>query len=229
MRNLVFIPLMILVVTTVSCNKTADYRSDSISPVQPVVDLSGDWEKDYQRSDDFNAAFKSYILYIQRKIKELQKNRDRNTSFYVDSPIMLSREAIMGLAQFTEEITRMPVLHIVQDKTGVQINQENDFAINCEFFDKQFSSRKNAYGTQNCTWNRGQLFIQINLANGLRISRQVTLSPDARELNITTTISSREATLPITVSNYYYRYTAPKDDYSCIQTLTRKNVCKKAR
>ena len=230
MKYLVFLPALILILTSASCSKAVTYRPDNISPVkQQVVDFSGDWEKNYQRSDNFEIVFKDYVATIQRLIKELQENRTRNSSLNVDSGITFSRDSIIGLAKFTEEVTRMPLLHIEQDKTSVKIDRKDDFALYCEFFDKQFSSVKNPYGTENCTWSRGQLFIQITLENGLNIVHQVTLSPDARELNITTTISSREATLPITVSNYYYRYTAPKDDYSCIQTLTRKNVCKKAR
>ena len=229
-KNLVFLPVLILLVTSVSCNKTVNYRSDSIGPVQQVVDLSGDWEKNYQRSDYFETEIKNYVLRIQNQIKELQENKKRNPSFSnVDSAITVSRESILGLARFTEEITRMPLLHIVQDKTSVQIDRENDFTLSCEFFDSQFSSKKNPYGTENCSWNRGQLFIQINLENGLNIFHQITLAPDAQELNLTTTIVSREATVPLTISNYYNRYTAPKDDYNCIQTLTRNDVCKKVK
>jgi len=227
MRSLVF--LLILTMTSVSCQKTVNYRLDSIGPVQPVVDLSGDWEKDYQRSDDFENEFQNYVARIQRQIKELQENRKRNPSFNVDNPLTVSRESILGLAKFTEEITRMPVLHIVQNKNSVQIDRENDFALYCEFFDKQITSKKNLYGTESCTWSRGQLFIQINLENGLMIAHQITLAPDARELNITTTVASREATAPLTISNYYDRYTEPEDYYKCIQTLSRNDVCKKVK
>ena len=235
MKKLIFLPVLILIATSASCYKVDDYKPDSIiSPGQAVhssrmVDFSGDWEKNYQRSDNFEIEFQNYILNIQRQIQALQENRQRDSSFNVDRAISVSRQSILGLAEFTEEITRMPVLHIVQDKTSVQIDRENDFALSCEYFDKQFSSKKNPYGTENCTWSGGQLFIRINLENGLNIVHQVTLSPDAQELNITTTTASREATVPLTISNYYYRYTAPQDDYNCIQTLSRNDVCSKAK
>lgn len=234
-KNLLFLPVLILIATSASCYKIDDYKPDSIiSPGQAVnssqlVDLSGDWEKNYQRSDDFETEFKNYVFEIQRQIKELEENRKRNPSFNVDNAITVSRQSIIGLAKFTEEITRMPVLHIVQDKTSVKINRENDFTLDCKFFNKQFSSLKTPYGTENCTWSRGQLFIRINLENGLTIVHQVTLSHDAQELNITTTTASREATVPLIISNYYNRYTQPENDYNCIQTLSRNDVCRKSK
>jgi len=221
--------VLILIVTSVSCTTTGNSRLDSTGPARQVADFSGDWEKNYQRSDSFEIVFKNYILNIQSQINALQEDRNRNSSINADSAIRFSRESISGLAQFTEEITRMPLLHIVQDKTRVKINQKDDFALQCKFFEEQVSSKKNPYGIENCSWNRGQLFIQINLQNGLSIFHQVTLAPDAQELNITTTIVSREATFPLTVSNYYRRYTPPENDFNCIQTLTRNDVCKKLK
>lgn len=236
MRKLVFLSVIFLTGTIASCNKPVDYRPDNIATPQKKnatpqkkVDLSGDWEKDYKRSDDFEAQFKYYVLKIQDKIKELQEGRRRDSSYSIGNGIPDSREALIGLAKFTQEITRMPVLHIVQDKTGVQIKRQNDFPLTCEFFGKQFTSKKNIYGTENCAWSGGQLFIQLNLDDGLRIGYQVTLSPDAKKLNITTTVASKEATAPLTISNYYDRYTAPSSNYKCIHTLTKNDICTKAK
>lgn len=229
MKNLVFLPALILIVASASCYKTVDYRPDSSGPAQQVVNFSGDWEKNYQSSDDFEIEFKNYVLKIQQQLKELQENRQRNPSFNVDNPIMLSRESIIGLAKFTEQITRMPLLHIVQDKSSIKIKRKNDFALYCNFFDKRFSSMKTPYGTETCTWSGGQLFIRLNLENGLNIAYQITMAPDARKLNIITTVVSKEATFPMTISNYYDRYTEPKNDYSCIHTLTRNDVCDKVK
>ena len=33
-----------------------------------VVDMSGNWEKDYQQSDDFETEFNLYVFDIQRQI-----------------------------------------------------------------------------------------------------------------------------------------------------------------
>lgn len=219
--------------TGVSCMDTADYLPDIHGPapgsVKQVVNLSGDWEKDYQRSDDFKTQFQDYVLKIENHIKDIQNGRERDSYYNAGGGIPDSRQALLGLAQFTQEITRMPELHIVQDSTGVQIKRENDFPLSCEFFGKLFTSKSNIYGTENCAWDRGQLFIHINLDNGLRIAHQITLSPDAKELNITTTVASKEASAPMTISNYYDRYTEPKSNYSCIHTLTKNDVCTKAK
>lgn len=230
MRNLVFPLLLILMLSAASCLKSTNYRLDSVGPVQKkVVDLSGDWEKDYDRSDDFENTFQIYVARIQRKIKEIEQKQNRDEAYNAANGLTVSRESVLGLAKFTEEITRMPVLHIQQDKTGVKIKREHDFDLTCKFFGKQFTSVKNPYGTEDCIWNRGQLFIRINLDNGLKIVHQITLAPDAKELNITTTVASKEATPPLTVSNYYDRYTEPTSDYKCVHTLTKNDVCTKAK
>ena len=230
MKHLILPPLLLLILTCASCNEVDSYRPDNIAPVQqPVADFSGDWEKNYQRSDNFETEFEEYVANIRRMLEALQEDRKRNPSFNSDTGFTVSRESVIGLAKFTEEITRMPLLHIEQNKTSIKIDRKDDFALYCEFFNSQFSTTKNPYGSENCTWSRGQLFIQINLVNGLNIVHQVTMSADARKLNITTTISSREATIPLTISNYYDRYTPPDNDFNCIQTLTRKNVCSKAK
>ena len=225
--------VLILIMTCVSCETNDDLRPDRIAPVQitspaqQVVDLSGYWEKNYERSDNFDNEFKIYVANIQRRIKELEDNRNRNSSYNPGNIVKASRETVIGLGKFTEEITRMPTLHIVQDKKDVRIDREDDFALQCKFFDKLYSSNRSIYGTENCSWERGQLFIQLILQNGLNIVYQITLAPDGKALNITTTITSREVSEPMTISNYYRRYTSPESNYSCVQTLSRNNVCKK--
>ena len=116
MSNSVFPPLLFLMLTGVSCMNTADYRTLKVDPAQPVVDLSGDWEKDYDRNDGLNTEIQDYVLKIQNRLKDLQDGRRMDSSYNASPGIPESREALIGLAQFTEEITRMPVLHIVQDK-----------------------------------------------------------------------------------------------------------------
>lgn len=226
--------VLCLILTCVSCKNTTPLppRLDSISQTRPakqVVDLSGDWEKDYGRSDNFETVFQEQVLKIQDYIERLQRNGNRDYPVNAGDTLIPGRESVIGLARITEEITRMPVLHIEQDQVKVKIDRENDFALQCKFFEQQISTRSDTFGTESCRWNRGQLLIQIILQDDLKIDYQITLGPDGQELNITTTVVSNEVSFPLTISNYYYRYTPPESDFDCVQTLTRNDVCKRSR
>ena len=192
-----------------------------------VVDMSGNWEKDFQLSDDFETEFNLYLFDIRRQLNPQTDNLNRGATASIGAASG-SMETVVGLARFTEEITRMPVLRIDQDRARVQIDREDDFALYCEFFSRQTSVTQTPFGTEQCGWNGEQLLFQLNLEDGLRIFYQVTLSPNGRQLNITTTVTSSQVSTPLTISNYYRRYDVPENDIECILTLTRNNVCRRA-
>jgi len=192
-----------------------------------VVDMSGHWEKDYQLSDDFETEFNLYLYDVQRRLNPQSDGLNRSGTFITGPAAGASMEAVVGLARFTEEITRMPLLEITQDRSRISIDREEDFALFCEFFNRQVASTVTPFGTEQCGWNGEQLLFQLNLGDGLRILYQVTMSGDGRQLNITTTVSSSQVASPITISNYYRRYEVPETDIDCILTLTRNNVCRR--
>ena len=191
-----------------------------------VVDMSGNWEKDYQLSDDFETEFNLYLFDVQRRLNPQADNLNRG-AVSIGAP-GTSMETIVGLARFTEEITRMPVLKIEQDRARVQIDREDDFSLFCEFLNRQTAVTQTPFGSERCGWNGEQLLFQLNLLDGLQIFYQVTLSPNGRQLNITTTVSSALVSTPMTISNFYRRYDVPENDIDCILTLTRNNVCRRA-
>jgi hypothetical protein len=192
-----------------------------------VVDMSGNWEKDYQLSDDFDTEFNLFIFDVQRRLNPQSDTLNRIPSLSVGQASG-SRETIIGLARFTEEITRMPLLQIEQDRSRMRIDREDDFSLLCEFFNEQTAITQTPFGTEECGWNGEQLLFQLVLDDGLRIFYQVTLSPNGRQLNITTTVSSASVSTPMTISNYYRRYDIPENEFDCILTLTRNNVCRRS-
>ena len=192
-----------------------------------VVDMSGNWEKDYQLSDDFDTEFNLFIFDIQRRLNPQSDNLNRSPSLSVGQASG-SRETIIGLARFTEEITRMPLLQIEQDRSRMRIDREDDFSLLCEFFNEQTAITQTPFGSEECGWNGEQLLFQLILDDGLRIFYQITLSPNGQQLNITTTVSSASVSTPMTISNYYRRYDIPENEFDCILTLTRNNVCRRA-
>ena len=185
-----------------------------------LTDFSGHWEKNYQLSDDFNTRFQLYVADIQRRYT---RNNVEATGF---SPALgVDAEAINGLARFAEEITRMPILDIIQNEAGIDITRENDFNLRCAYGDRAWVQGTNAFGSDVCGWNREQLVFTMQIAGGLGINHRLTLSPDGAELNVTTTVSSDRVAVPVVISNYYTRFNRPDDSYDCQLTLTRNRVC----
>lgn len=186
-------------------------------------DFSGHWEKNYQLSDDFNNRFELYAADIRRLIARL------NQGDVEALPMLrgrgLSIDAINGLARFAEELTRMPLLDITQDAVLIEIERENDFPLRCAYENLQFIRSGNAFGNDACGWADERLQFQMLLDGGLNIQHQFSLSADGSMLNVTTTLSTDDVSVPLVISNFYQRFDPPADDYNCLLTLTRNTVC----
>lgn len=185
-----------------------------------LTDFSGHWEKNYQLSDDFNTRFQLYVADIQRSFT---RSNVEATGFSPAGGV--NADAINGLARFAEEITRMPLLDITQDEVGIDIERENDFNLRCAYGELLYVQSSNAFGNDLCGWNNERMVFRMQLADGLAISHQISLSPDGAELNVTTTVSSDLVAVPVVISNYYTRFNPPEENYDCQLTLTRNRVC----
>jgi hypothetical protein len=186
-------------------------------------DLSGHWEKNYQLSDDFNTRFTLYAADIRRLIARMNQGNVEGLATLRGRG--LNVDTINGLARFAEELTRMPLLEVVQDEARIEIEREDDFTLRCAYENLQFVRSNNAFGSDVCGWTGERLQFQMALGGGLTISHQFSLSPDETMLNVMTTISSDDVAVPLVISNYYQRYTPPAEDYNCLLTLTRNTVC----
>jgi hypothetical protein len=186
-------------------------------------DFSGHWEKNYQLSDDFNTRFSLYVADVRRLLARLSQGNVEALPTLRGRGI--NTDAISGLARFTEELTRMPILEIVQDDALIEIEREGDFALRCAYANLQFIRSANAFGSDVCGWTDERLQFQMALGGGLTIAHQFSLSADATMLNVTTTVSSDDISVPLVISNYYQRYTPSGEDYNCVLTLTRNTVC----
>ncbi|MDY6983848.1 MAG: hypothetical protein SV422_12235 [Pseudomonadota bacterium] len=186
-------------------------------------DFSGHWEKNFQLSDDFNTRFSLYAADVRRLIARM--NQGNLEGLPTLGGRGLNVNAISGLARFVEELTRMPLLDIAQDDTTIEIERENDFTLRCAYADLQYVRSSNAFGNDLCGWNGERLQFRMELAGGLSIQHQFTLSPDASMLNVMTTVSTSDVSVPLVISNYYERFDPPAEEYNCMLTLTRQTVC----
>ncbi|MEY4642814.1 MAG: hypothetical protein RLZZ227_2808 [Pseudomonadota bacterium] len=226
-KPFVALPLLASLLSVAACS-TSPPAADAIAAAPALRtgelrDFSGHWEKNYQLSDDFNTRFSLYAADIRRLLARL------NQGDLEGLPALRGRgintDAISGLARFTEELTRMPLLEIAQDDVEIEIERENDFTLRCAYADLQFVRSTNTFGSDVCGWTDERLQFQMALGGGLTISHQFSLSADASLLNVTTTVSSDDISVPLIISNYYQRYLPSGEDYNCILTLTRNTVC----
>lgn len=215
-----------LVLATAACTNTPSPEGPQATPSPQAEqrDLSGHWEKDYQRSDDFANRFNLYVADI-RRLQMQDQRADLGGAQLRTSTV--NAEAINGLARFAEELTRMPALVIEQDEDSIHIDREEDFSLDCDWGEGHYSQNTHAFGRDYCGWDRQRLVFRMDITGGLQIIHQFSLSPDASMLNITTTVSSEQAALPMTISNFYQRYDAPDANFDCTLTLTRSRVCQR--
>src|SRR5688572_23781184 len=90
-----------------------------------VQDFSGNWEKNYQLSDDFAQRFSLYVADIRRGFPAAQDGRNDSAIGVNLGNSGVNVDAINGLARFTEEITRTPILEIVQEDGIINIDRED--------------------------------------------------------------------------------------------------------
>ncbi|MDR2213934.1 MAG: hypothetical protein LBE21_09970 [Pseudomonadales bacterium] len=205
-----------------SPEKTDIAASNANAPLLPMAprNLSGHWEKNFQLSDDFNNRFNLYVADIQRVYNAQQRGINNSGPM-----VGVNSDAINGLARFTEELTRMPLLDIAQDANEIRIDREGDFPLRCPYAGRQFVRGSNSFGNDICGWESERLVFQLALGGELTITHQFTLSPDGAMLNVTTRVASSSVAVPLVISNYYRRFTPPEQDYNCQLTLTRSTVC----
>jgi len=206
-------------------NRTPAPPAEPPLRAEELRDFSGNWEKNYQLSDDFQSRFGLFIADIQRVFVNPNAGSIQGGPSLRGGGAGFNVASIEDLARFTEELTRMPLIEINQDDNLVEIERENDFTLRCAYGDRQFVRSGNAFGSEVCGWNAERLQFQMQLGGGLSIAHQFSLSPDATMLNVTTTVSSDTVPVPMVISNYYTRFTPVGDDYNCMLTLTRRTVC----
>lgn len=179
------------------------------------ADFSGSWERDYVRGDDINAV-------IGRALYQLQRSSGDTGQRYVPRD---DQEALIALARLAEEITRVQVLKITQSENEISIDRKDDYAIFCSFFDGVSKSLESPFGVEVCGWDGDSLVSHAQLANGLRVTHRLTISPDGEQLRIITTVDSKKSRVPFTLSRFYRKFEAAASDFNCVETLSMKRVC----
>jgi len=193
----------------------ASSRSSAARP-----DFSGSWERDFGRSDRWEDE-------LQRTLDQWNRLADRGVDGGGISSSRRRAGNVVANARLAELITRQTTLQIEQDAYEIRIKRRGDADLVCSTannLEDTFSSR---HGSEYCGWDRSQLVFEISLETGVLITHRFSVDATRENLSMMTTVSDRRS-IPFNLRQFFYRYDAPADDFECVQTLSRGQVCSMA-
>lgn len=185
------------------------------------VDMSGNWEVDYARSDNLRARYSTMVRQLN------EGNARRAAAAERGQPISpgTSQEAVLGLVQMAELVTASQLLEVDQDRISIRIEREGNFSLSCAYGTEGAASSDTGVGRERCYWDGQQLVFHIDLPEGLDITHRFSVAEDGRSLSVLTTLYSSSVSTPFAVRRVYRRFVPGSRGYRCTETLTRGRVC----
>ncbi|MFK7863166.1 MAG: hypothetical protein AB8B95_02960 [Pseudohongiellaceae bacterium] len=193
------------------------------------MNFSGSWEKDFRRSDSWQDE-----LNRMMRLRQERANTQRSGAGVGGGPavslgnINLNSgrrgSSVVDLARLAEYISRQNLLTIVQDRNQVRIEREGEAPLVCGVEDGSQEVFTSVHGSEVCGWEEQHLLFVITLPDDLTITHRFTVSSDRKLLQMVTGISSR-GSAPFNLRQAFNRFDAPPDNFNCVQTLSRGNVC----
>jgi len=200
------------------------------------LDFSGSWEKDFRRSDNWEDEL-SRTLRIRQESATRQQSSPGSSSGRSALPISIGNvnlprsrgrgANIVDLARLAEYISRHSLIDIIQTRDEISIERNGEAALICGVEYKLQQTFANEHGVEVCAWEGQQLIFQITLPDDLIIIHRFTVSSNQRVLNLLTSIFSKGGE-PFNLIQAFNKYEAPRDEFNCIQTLSRGQVCSQA-
>jgi hypothetical protein len=194
------------------------------------LNFSGAWEKDFRRSDSWEAE-----LNRMMRLRQEQAARQRSGSSGGGGPAVSlgninlnSRRgrgaSIVDLARLAEYISRQTTLQIIQNRNEVRIERTGEAPLICSLEDGPTNTFSSVHGAEVCGWDKQQLVFRTNLPDDIQITHRFTVSSNNAELRMVISITSRSSA-PFNLIQAFNRYEAPVDQFNCVQTISRGRVC----
>lgn len=193
------------------------------------MNFSGSWEKDFRRSDSWQDE-----LNRMMQTRQIQANNQRSGASSGGGPAISigninlgsrrRNSSVVDLARLAEYISRQALLTIVQDRYQVRIEREGEAPLICGVEHGSQEVFTSVHGSEVCSWENQRLLFVITLPGGITITHRFTVSSDRELLQMVTGIRNKGST-PFNLRQAFNRYEAGPDQYNCIQTLSRGNVC----
>lgn len=197
------------------------------------LDFSGSWEKDFRRSDNWEDEL-SRTLRIRQESATRQQSSPGSSRSRSAPPISIGNvnlprsrgrgANIIDLARLAEYISRHSTMDITQTRDEIKIERTGEAALICGVEYEMQRTFANEHGVEVCGWDGQQLVFQINLPDDLIIMHRFTVSSNQLVLNLLTSIYSKGGE-PFNLIQAFNKYEAPRDEFNCIQTLSRGQVC----
>jgi hypothetical protein len=221
---------LVLVAALNACSSSPSVESKPI-PRDESVDFSGSWEMDYGRSDNVEQQLRSIYNELRRNAERRARAAGGTNASSMNAGADPSRTMarVIDLARMADYITGSQVVTVEQGPTDIVIEREDNFALTCTFTDDTPEPVIDELGSELCGWDSHQLVFLTQLPDGLKINHRLTVSPDRQSLQITTTLNQSGSPASFTVNRVYYRFNPLPADYECEYTLSRGNVCSRAR
>lgn len=197
------------------------------------LDFSGSWEKDFGRSDNWEDEL-SRTLRVRQESAARQQSSPGTSRIPSVPPISVGsinlprsrgRGAnIVDLARLAEYISRQNTIEIVQTRDEIRIERSGEAALVCGVQYELQQTFSSDHGVEVCGWDGQQLVFQIMLPDDLIIMHRFTVASNQQVLNLLTSVYSKGGD-PFNLRLAFNKYQAPRDEFNCIQTLTRGQVC----
>lgn len=197
------------------------------------LDFSGAWEKDFRRSDNWEDEL-TRTLRIRQESAARQQSSPGSSSSRSAPPISIGNvnlprsrgrgANIIDLARLAEYISRHSTMDITQTRDEIRIERSGEAALICGVEYELQQTFANEHGVEVCGWDGQQLVFQIMLPDDLIIMHRFTVSSNQLVLNLLTSVYSKGGE-PFNLIQAFNKYEAPRDEFNCIQTLSRGQVC----
>jgi hypothetical protein len=230
-------PLATIIATLCLTLNVSTFSQDSLPQLDldlPLrLDFSGSWEKDFRRSDNWEDELTRTLRIRQESALRQQSSpgssRSRSTPPISIGNLNLPRSRgrganIVDLARLAEYISRQSVLDIVQTRDEIRIERRGEAALICGVEYERQQTFSSEHGVEVCAWDGQQLVFQIMLPDDLTIMHRFTVSSNQQVLNLLTRIYSKGGE-SFNLIQAFNKYEAPRDEFNCIQTLSRGQVC----
>jgi hypothetical protein len=218
-RTVTAIPCLLLLFTLL-LSACAENEVKPLAAPDPV-DMTGNWELDYARSDNLQARFNAMLREQRERASRGGADNSRGAAVSVGG----SAASIVGLAQMAELITQSQLLQVEQNRVAIRVEREGNFSLSCDYGPDAPSVSEYGLGNERCFWDGRQLVFQIRLPDGLDIVHRLSVAESGATLSILTSLRSRGVSDAFTVRRIYRRYEPGSSGYRCTETLSRGRVC----
>lgn len=213
--------LTTLLILVAACN--TDPVQQEITRVASPVDMTGNWELDYARSDNLqdqlNAVARQIRLEAARREQLAKEGRG-----FAGAPLP-GRRDLITLARLAEIITEPTLLEVIQAEGRIRVKRDNSFALVCETDGSEVSVTTDLLGEQRCGWDSSQLFFMLNLQEGLEVTHRLSQSGEGDMLLLVTSVDTPNTRFPLIVRQFYKRYDPENLGFQCERSLTKGKIC----